>query len=167
MIIQAKAAANLKFLNDALSNIEDLVSALSSRIDELDEEEAQAAVKVPRDEEERVAMVVAAEERKEKRVQLEQLKENVTVLAGNLQTLVEKAQGEGEEDEDNLLLISEDMEKIESVITETATMLMMLSHDEDEVLLPEDDLVQGTILIAHSHEHVITHFLIQRTTAVS
>jgi hypothetical protein len=125
-----------------LANIEDLVSALSVRIDQLDEEEAQAVSQVPKDDSEREAMEAAAEERREKRLQLELLKENVTVLAGNIQTLVEKAQGDGEEDDDHLLLISDDMEKIESVITETATMLMMLSQSEEETVLANHDLIQ-------------------------
>jgi hypothetical protein len=147
---QAKAAANLKFLNEALTNIEDLVGALSLRIDELDEEEAQAQVEAAQfaaqppsmqNKEEAQAIAAAAEERREKRAQLELLKENVSVLAENIQTLVEKAQAGGDEEDDAPLLVLDDMEKIESVITETATMLMMLTQSEEEEVLP-DDVVQ-------------------------
>lgn len=136
-----------------MTNIEDLVAALSLRIDELDEEDLKAAnAPAPRDEMEAEAMIVAAAERKEKRTQLEQLRGNVTTLADNLQTLVEKAKkgNDGDDAEDidesaydNLLLISEDMEKIESVITETATMLMMLTQSEaEEEVIASDDLIQ-------------------------
>lgn len=138
---QAQTDAGLKFLTDALTNIEDLVSALSLKINGLDEEDNLAELyqsdHPEMSDEERLLAQQQFDERREKKEKLNLLCGNVTVLAGNLQTLLGKAQAG--DDEDPLLLTPIDIENIESVITESATMLMMLTQEQEEVA-PEEYL---------------------------
>lgn len=119
----------MRFLEEALRNIRDLVDALTSRIDELDEEEAAAASGGEDSEEMRKL-------RAHKKEQLQILKDNVSVLSSNLQSLVTRSMESGVTDFD--------MEAIDSVITETGMMLQILENGDDDILFGDIDEDDGS-----------------------
>jgi hypothetical protein len=129
--VKERNKANLKFLNDALGNINDLVSALSAKIDELDEQDALALAMGENSE----AARQAAQDRINKRAQLQILKDNVTVLSSNLQSLITRSMDVGATDFD--------MDAIQSVISETGTMLAILQSGEDSELYAAYDVEEG------------------------
>lgn len=114
-----EAGNNVRFLQDALSNINELVRALEEKISEIDETNAAAEKAGGLDDMSRQLR----DDRKQKRSQLLMLKDNVAVLSTNLQTLVTRSTEDG--------TTNFDVDAIESVISETAAMLVMLSRETE------------------------------------
>ena len=102
-----------------MKNIFDLVQTLTDRINELDGEDAEAIAAGSNS----ASAREAAEERNEKRIQLQILKDNVTVLSRNLESLVSRSMETGTSDFD--------LDAVETVINETAAMLEMLNSDDE------------------------------------
>jgi uncharacterized protein with von Willebrand factor type A (vWA) domain len=102
-----------------MGNIDELVKALTSKIEEIDDLNLMAGIDGDMDEE----MMQIVEDRKAKRAQLQILKDCVDVLAANLQTLVTRSMDTG--------TTNFDIDAVESVISETSAMLEMLSNDTE------------------------------------
>lgn len=130
-----QASNNLKFLTEAMGNIDELVKALTDKISDIDSAAEDPSVEVDEQDETTLQLLI---ERKTKRNQLSTLKDNVSVLSTNLQTLVQRSMEKG--------TTNFDVDAIESVISETSAMLVMLSRESTEPAAPQPNAATPAVV---------------------
>lgn len=112
---------DLKFLEEALAHIQELLHTLNSKIEDIDLVfvlAVQEGHDITQDHSEQ------AENRQIKRSQLLMLKENIEVIADNLKSLIQRSKNTGS--------AAFDVAAIESVISEAATLLVLLNSDDED-----------------------------------
>ena len=123
-----ETSKDLKFLEEALSHIQELLTTLNQKIEEIDLVFALAVQDGHATKEDQSAN---AQERQLKRSQLLMLKENIDVIADNLKSLIQRSKQTG-----SALF---DVAAIESVISEAATLLVLLNSDEEDDNEPDEE----------------------------
>lgn len=140
-----ETSKDLKFLEEALAHIQELLTTLNMKIDEIDMVFALAVQEGHTESSEE--QQATAQERQLKRSQLVMLKENIDVIADNLKSLITRSKQTG-----SALF---DVAAIESVISEAATLLVLLNSDDDD---EEDEGAEVTNIdkmVAEAEEQVI------------
>jgi hypothetical protein len=108
-------------LEEALAHIQELLHTLNSKIEEID---LVFVLAVQDGHEALEDQSSSAQDRQLKRSQLLMLKENIDVIADNLKSLIQRSKQTG-----SALF---DVAAIESVISEAATLLVLLNSDEED-----------------------------------
>jgi hypothetical protein len=134
---QELSATNLKMLQGALGNVRELVTAISSKIIAIDQEVDWEFERANPE-----LAAAAAADRVHRKIQLEILKDNVAVISANLEALVARSMEVG--------LTNIDMDPIESVISETSAMLVMLTYDDAQLLPAEEVPRKASSATRHS-----------------
>jgi len=120
--VKPETSKDLKFLEEALAHIQELLTTLNSKIDEID---VVFAKQVQEGSDSKEDTSASAADRQTKRSQLLMLKENIDVIADNLKSLIKRSKETG-----SALF---DVAAIESVISEAATLLVLLNSDDEDL----------------------------------
>ena len=126
-----KSSKDLLFLEEALANITELLRTLNSKIEEID---LVFVLAVQNGESAAEDSSAQAQERQMKRAQLVMLKENIDVISDNLKALIARSKQKG--------AALFDVAAIEAVISEAATLLVLLnSEEEDEAVDQSEEFI--------------------------